>query len=153
MKKLFVSFVALLFILSAITAPCLAVSQQEFDTVYLDDGSYFIVEQTVAQISRASDSLRAEKRANYYSASDELLWTYILTASFTYTPGISVTCTSASSDVEIISNSWSCTSKSATPNGASATGSAEMIQKFLLVTIKTVPVSLTITCDTYGNLS
>ncbi len=152
MKKILVCTLAIVLALSTLATPCDATSLGNSEVVYLEDGSYIVTSLEVSKTSRSS-SVRGSKSSRYYSASDVLQWTVVLTGTFTYNSGVSASCTSATCDVEILDSAWSCSSKSASTSGASAIGNAEIIQKFLFVTIYTVPVSIMITCDTYGNLS
>ncbi len=152
MKKIVVSLISLLLVLYSFIAPCVA-AQGKPDIIYLEDGSYYVISLNAVQVSRATNSIRGQKIAEYHDQDGTLLWTFVLTASFTYNPGISATCTSADCSVDIYNSAWSCSSKSARAISARAFGDVEMIQKFLLVTVNTVPVSLNITCDNNGNLS
>ncbi len=145
---IFVAFI----LLASIASPCGATSQFETEIYYLEDGSYYIVALDAVPMSR-SNNIRGQKTAEYYSADNELQWRFILTASFTYNPDINASCNDAACEVEIYNSAWSCSSQSARAISARAFADAEMVQKLLFVTIKTVPVSLNITCDANGNLS
>ncbi len=151
MKKALLYALTFILLLSAVSMPCFATQEENTEITYLEDGSYFVTTVTEQQVTRATRG--GQKSIGYYSSSGVLQWTFVVTGTFTYTPGVSCTCISASSEVQISDSNWSCKTKSASPSGNHAIGSAEVIYVFLLVTIKTIPVSLTLTCDTNGNFS
>ena len=118
---------------------------------YFDDGSYITETFSIIR-SRASGSITGTKTRNYYDSEGTLDWKVDLTGSFTYT-GTSATCTSSTCNVTIYGSSWYTVSKSSGKSGNTATASATMGEKLLGVTVRQVPVSLSISCDKDGNLS
>lgn len=123
----------------------------ECETIYLDDGSYIIVE-TITGGARASWSVSGGKQYTHYDSGGSSNWKVVLNGTFTYT-GSSSTCTASSVDVTIYDSSWYVVSKSASKSGNTATGSVVMGEKAGGVTVTRVPVSLTLKCDANGNLS
>lgn len=123
------------------------------ETVYFDDGSYMTVEVTRAV--RASGSVTGSKPYTYYNSSYNssgvVQWQAVLTGSFTYT-GSSATCTASSVDVTVYDSAWKVISKSASKSENTATASVSM-RKVVGVTVMTVPVSMSLSCDANGNLS
>lgn len=129
----------------------LSVFATENEIIYLDDGSYIIVEM-ICYNTRASGSISGAKQYTHYSNGGESNWKAVLNGSFTYT-GSGATCTSSSMDVTIYDSSWYTISKNAGKSGNKAIGSATIGEKALGVTVTRVPVSLTLSCDANGNLS
>lgn len=153
MRKALICILACLMLLSGTIQPCNAATQSDTNIVYFDDGSYLETTLTITQMSRASNSISGKRTRSLYNTNDELQWTFVMNASFTYEYGVSAACTDAVCDTIIENTAWSCKTKSATPNGNIAYAQAEMVRKFLFIPIETFPIDMTITCDVYGNLS
>lgn len=146
MKKLVSVILVLVFVFSCLpvagAAEMVATEKIEFD-----DGSYLIVE-TIQNGARAARSISGSKPYTYYNASNEAQWQVNLYGTFTYT-GSSATCTASSVSTTIYNSSWSTVSKSASKSGNKATGSVTMKQS----TVKSVPISLSLSCSASGSLS
>ncbi len=127
------------------------VMNEEIFTEYLEDGSYIVTEITIYQ-TKASGTINANKKINYYNGDDELQWVYKLNGTFTYT-GSSSTCTYANNSVTIYNSAWKTYSASATRSGNSAYGNVTMKYYHLGAVLSTVQRSVTLTCDANGNLS
>ncbi len=151
MKKFLSLILILVLVCSTAVLPCNA-AQEDTEIVYLENGDYLVITTTVYPIARSNNTVGGNRSVARHS-DGVLQWTFTLTAIFRYEPGVEVECTSATCSYSISNSAWSCTSKSATPNGASATANATMVRKVLLVTVETVPASVTLACDTYGNLT
>lgn len=123
----------------------------EVETFYFEDGSYATIHIALTN-ARASGSITGNKIYNYYNSDNVRQWKAVLTGSFTYT-GSSATCTSSSMDVTINDSSWYIASKSSGKSGSTARGNATISEKLLGVTVTSIPVSLTLSCDANGNLS
>ena len=129
------------------------------DIIFFDDGSYLITEikfdidNNNYTTASTTYNKRGTKTANYYSNDDELLWVYTLTGEFTVTNGISATCTNATHSKTIYSSKWSFSDESTYAARNVAHGKGVFKKKVLLITMETVDVDLSITCDVYGNLS
>lgn len=128
-----------------------SVFASENEIIYLDDGSYIVVE-TITSGIRASGSVSGGKQYTHYDSDGSSNWKAVLNGSFTYT-GSSATCTSSSMNVTIYDSDWYVISKSASKSGNKATGSVTMGEKSGGVTVTRVPVNLTLSCDANGNLS
>lgn len=150
MKRLICSVLVLMLVFSAIPVMVHA-DQGNKEITYFEDGSYLVSEVTPAS-TRASGTTSGTKPYTYYSASGRSLWEVTLSGTFRYT-GSSATCTDSSVSVSVYDSSWYTASKSARKSGSSATGSASMSMKSAGVTVMTVPVSMSLTCDANGKLS
>lgn len=126
-------------------------SASEIKTIYFEDGCYAIIELSTNE-TRASGSKSGSKTYNYYDSSDVKLWKAVLTGSFTYT-GSSASCTAADLDITIYNSAWSTQYGYASKDWNKAVGSGMMLKKTLGVTVLRESVSLTLTCDSNGNLS
>ena len=121
------------------------------ETVYFEDGSSLTV--YVEQVnSRASGTKTASKTYQYTDSDGDIAWKAVLTGTFIYT-GSSAQCTASSVDVTIYNTGWYVVSKTAGKSGASATGNVTMGLKKLGITVKKMPLTMTLTCDVNGNLS
>lgn len=116
-----------------------------------EDGSY-ITESFSMNRSRASGTVSGSKTRNFFGSDGDLEWKVVLSGSFTYT-GTSATCTSSTCNVTIYDSNWYTVSKFSNKSGNTATASATIGEKLLGVTVRQVPVSLSISCDKDGNLS
>lgn len=153
MKRIGSLLLVLVLAFSAMLLPCSAASQEDPEIIYLEDGSYIVITTGTYSVARSSNTIGGYRKFEHFDANDKLHWTYTLNAQFRYTPGVEAVCTSATCSVEISASGWSCSEKSATSSGAVAIGEATMIKKVFFITTNTVPVHITITCDTYGNLT
>ena len=150
MKRLISVILVTVFMLSCLPVAG-AAETVATEKIVFDDGSYLTIE-TIRNGARASRSISGSKPYTYYSASGVAQWQVTLYGTFTYT-GSSATCTASSVSTTIYDNSWSTSSKSASKSGSKATGSATMKQSSNGSTIRTVPVSLSLSCSASGSLS
>ncbi len=95
----------------------------------------------------------AEIDATYKNASGTLEWKYTLHATFSYTYGVSATCTSASYTQKIYGGNWEFSNGATSRSGNKANGTGVYQQKLLFIVIRTVNVNLVLTCDKYGVVS
>lgn len=152
MKRVVCLFAVLAVILPVLSITCFAQARGEETVVaYFEDGSY-ITESVEANGARASGTKTGTKTKSYYGSDGDLKWKAVLTGKFTYN-GTSATCTSASMDVTISDSTWYVISKSASKSGNTAYGTATIGEKVLGVTVREVPVDLSLSCDKDGNLS
>ncbi len=117
---------------------------------YFEDGSYIVTTLTVPD-NMTRSSRTASKTATGKDANNNTLWTYTLTASFTY-DGKTSKCTSVSDSYAIYDDSWYVASHSCQKDGNLASGNVTMKRKVLGVVVDTVPESLYISCNQYGNI-
>lgn len=172
MKKFLTSILLAITMLFATVLPAFAVepeivpqpiSIQESDdgttTVYYEDGSILTISAVynVAEnesISRATSETTSGSRDAYFTdGNGDLEWKYTLSASFSYVPGVSSSCTSASYSNSTYDSSWSFSEGSATKSGSTAYGKGKYVKQILFVTVNTYNIDLSISCDVNGNLS
>ena len=161
-KRFIVFCVAIVCLIAQFSAPVMA---EENDIVsgvaelfYFDDGSYITVSPiVVVEESRQTRATAATKTGTrtvtFTDSSGNTDWKYTLTATFSYVSCTSSTCTSASYTKNIYDTSWEFSTGSATKSGNVATGKGTFKDKVLFVTTQTQNINVTITCDTYGNLT
>ena len=114
---------------------------------YLEDGSYIVTELEVTPaIARTARSYT--KTSTYYTASNTAVFSVSLTGNFNYTYNVSCSATSQSISVPIYANSASFVSKTSSHSGATVYGTGKV--SYLG---KTLSLSVSITCDKYGNVS
>lgn len=114
---------------------------------YLEDGSYFVTEVTQAHpLARGSKS--GSKTVTHYFAGGVAAWQLTVTGTFSYTPGASAKASSASAAVTLFASGTSFVSKNAYTSGASAHGYGQVRYSGRIY-----DKSVTLTCDSYGNLS
>lgn len=137
-----------------------AASSDNVEYTYFEDGSYMVtvltVEDVQASNTRAGDSytISAKKYTKYYDTSDNLDWTVTLKGSFFVQSGNpdSGNCLSAELTFDINDSAWGKYDVDVRPITNNAYGFCLMKCKVLFVTIQTVEVTLTIGCDSQGNL-
>ena len=151
MRRIFALVISFLIMITLLTTTVSAEVFREETVWYFEDGSYIVETFCVIQ-SRASGSKTGSRTKTFYGSDGSLDWIVDLTGSFSYT-GTSATCTSSTCNVTIYDSSWYTVSKSSGKSGNTATASATMGEKLLGVTVRQVPVSLSISCDKDGNLS
>lgn len=150
MKKFF-CFVFAIIILMPCFAFESAASESTADIIYLNDGSYISI-TTSESNARASGTKTASRTYSYTESDGDVSWQAVLQGTFTYN-GTSATCTASSCTVTIYDTAWYQVSKTTEKSGAVATAELTMGYKFLGVTVKKVPLTMTLTCDANGNLS
>lgn len=150
MKKI-VTLLLTVMILSLMTVPAFAADR---NVIHYEDGSYSVVtiEPDQQSVTRASTIKSGTVKYEHYSASNELEWVISFKASFSYN-GSTSTCISVNIPVVTIYNSnWSVVSQTSSKSGNTATANITMGLKQIIGTSK-VPITLTLSCDKYGNLS
>ena len=150
MKRI-LTIICCLTLLLGIVPFCVSASEtasQNMQTVeYLEDGSYIVTELEVTPaVARTARSYT--KKSTYYTASNTAVFAVSLTGNFNYTYNVSCTATSQSVSVSIYDNSASYVTKTSSRSGATVYGSGTV---YYLGKNRTL--SLSITCDKYGNIS
>ncbi len=114
---------------------------------YLEDGSYVVTELEVTPtIARTAKSYT--KTSTYYTASNTAVFSVSLIGNFNYTYNVGCSATSQSISVSVYLNSASFVSKTSSHSGATVYGSGTVSYAGRNKTL-----SLSITCDKYGNVS
>lgn len=163
MKKLI--FLAVLFFLSLSTFSGVAASadtgESQVEVIRYADGSYMIVTvaerleacaANVAGTNAFASTKSGSKTYTHYNSTGSQLWSATLTAAFSYN-GSTASCTSANCSVSIPNNAWVVISKSCTKSGNTATANVTMGRQAAGISIQTVPITITLSCDANGNLS
>lgn len=129
------------------------------ETEYLEDGSYIITEiyedvPTGGTAPYAATQTKSGSKIQRHTTADNvLLWSFTLTASFTYSSS-SVTCNSTDYSYNIVNDRWSVENPGSFKDSKQiAHGKATFIKKFLSFLTNEVKVDLTLSCNTNGNLS
>ena len=151
MKKLVTLILTALMSLSLLPVQAFAADS---NVIYYDDGSYAVVTIEIDQqtLTRASTIKAGTVAYNRYSTAGTLEWTASMKASFSYN-GSTSTCISVNIPVVTIYNdNWSVVSQTSSKSGNTATANITMGLKQIIGTSK-VPITLTLSCDKYGNLS
>lgn len=156
MKKSIISLVIVIAVLFSIATPVFAendlTNTYTSNIIYLDNGDYVVI--TVDEyFTSKSTTKTGNKHYNYYNANDVLRWKVTLTGTFSYTYGVSSTCTKASHSVTIYDDSWSTDSAVSYKSGDAAYADVTMNQRLLGIVVYQKDVHLALTCDKYGNLS
>jgi hypothetical protein len=123
---------------------------QPFHVIGLADGTV-LLETTPVIINRGSGNLTAQKVYYKKDGNNNNLWSATLTGTFTYN-GSTSSCTAASCTTTIYNSAWSEQSVNAYTSGASANADVTMVRKFLFITVETVSIFLTMSCDKDGNV-
>ena len=118
----------------------------------LGDGYYGVTSIDKSGISAYSSGNRTG--SIYYDIKDSsgnIEARFKLTGNFTYS-STSVTCTSATYSTVINDKSWSFKDISVSKSGATATATFTAVRKVLGITVKSIPKTITLSCDKNGNL-
>lgn len=121
--------------------------------VYLDDGGYLLISPVREVEAGNRTTITRARDVTHYDSDDEVEWKYTLTGTFTYTYGVSATCTNAYYTQTINDDSWTFSDGDATRTGATAHGVGTYVKKFWFITIQTINVDISLTCDIYGNVT
>lgn len=166
MKKMILSAFILSFALLFSSVSAYAAEKNPFDAsetmeesiFYFDDGSRLIISPVYetdagASIKTAANSVTKSRDARVEDSNGNLECIYTLTASFTYTYGVSSSCTSASYSKTIYDSAWTFSNGSAEKSGNTAYGKGQFTKKMLGITIKNYDVNISLSCDAYGNVT
>ena len=91
---------------------------------YLENGDYVITtleEENTLSFARSTATKSGKRTTKYYNNSNQLLWTFTLSGTFSYNQK-TATCTKTSCSFSSTTSTWTAASKSATKSGATATG-------------------------------
>ena len=119
---------------------------------HLPNGDYIEITITEEPATRAL-SKSGTKTANYKNAAGSTMWSVSVRGTFSYVKGKSCTCTSASGSSSSYNSSWSVSGATSSRSGNSATASATGKHYMGNKVIETMTRSVTLYCDSYGNLS
>lgn len=127
--------------------------EKQVDVEYLENGDYVetVIEETV-MLGRVN-TRKGNKTSSYKNSAGEVMWSITVTGTFSYTSGKSVKCTSSSGTSKSNSSTWKVSQASASKSGNKASASATGTQIVNGVTISTLSRTVTLSCDSYGNLS
>lgn len=136
-------------------------AQTDTEVVYLDNGSYLtitLISQNSSPLSLTSSSSTSfvktgSKVVDCRDKNGDLEWQYTLYSEFSVVEGTSATCTSATYTQTIYRDDWSFSNGNATKSGNTAYGVGTFKRKVLFITVDTVNIDISISCDVYGNLS
>ena len=167
MKKRIFSILLTFLLVFALTPSIFAANSIALDNkntteiMYLDNGSYITITLITKDVSTLSLALTnsttftktGNKVVSCHDKKGNLEWEYTLFAEFSVVDGVSATCTSATYVQNIYANDWSFSNGNATKSGNTAYGIGIFKRKVLFVTVDTVNIDISISCDVYGNLS
>ncbi|MGM9521252.1 MAG: hypothetical protein ACI3VB_02090 [Oscillospiraceae bacterium] len=157
-KRLFAVVMMLTIAFTCIAPAALAADDTRLvqtERIDFEDGSYCIItieEDTVMALASTGTN-SGNKVYSYYDSDGNINWVAVLNGTFSYTSGVSSTCTNASCSVSIYENEWYTISKSASKSGNTAYATVVMGRKVLGIKVSEETAYLTLTCDSYGNLS
>lgn len=171
MKKLLCLLLCSVMIFMTVIPAFSAQSQSECRE-YFEDGSYIVTVTTnslknefelgifsrileffrkIVEFFKSQKSISRTKYLNYYSSDDVLLWTAMLEADFIYSK-TSASCTSSEFSIDIYDADWELLSFSCDKKENTATAQFFVKQTKLLVPLKTIEKTMTLSCDTKGNV-
>lgn len=124
------------------------------EIVYLEDGYYIVYEMEEPENSVFSTKTVTGKKTGYvYDSSSTKVCSLTLNAKFSVDVGVSAKCTSATYSTASYVSGWSIESVSVNRSGATATASGTAKKKVLGITTHSSPISVSMTCDKYGNVT
>lgn len=151
MKKALVSILCCLLVFCSIvpmyTSASEALPSGNTITEYFEDGSYVVTELKTSP-GTARTARTYTKVSTYYTASNKAIFAVSLTGNFNYTYNVSCTATSQSVSVTIYDSSASYVTRTSSRSGATVYGSGTASYAGRNKTL-----SLSITCDKYGNIA
>ena len=118
---------------------------------YLPNGDY--IEVTITETPTKALTKSGTKTANYKNSAGSTMWSVSVKGNFSYVTGKSCTCTSASGSSASYSSSWTVSSTTSSKSGNSATASATGTHYMSGNPMESLSRSVTLYCDSYGNLS
>ncbi|MBR3953930.1 MAG: hypothetical protein IKJ63_00450 [Clostridia bacterium] len=101
---------------------------------------------------QGKEEVTKTKYIYYYSSDSKLLWSGKLTGEFMYSSS-SAQCLNASFDFETYDSNWKLDDYTCSTKNATASVTFSVVQKSLGVKLQTIEKTITLTCDTNGNVS
>ncbi len=123
---------------------------------YFSDGSSCVttvIDETPITPYATTFSKTGSKVYTLRNKDGDILWQFTVHGTFSVNSGVSATCTAASYSINIVDTAWENDSASASRSSNKAIGNATFVRKVLFVTIETKSCTVTLTCDSNGNLS
>lgn len=111
------------------------------------------VNKTSTYSTLSSSYKTANKKVTRYNSNGSIAWEYTLTGYFTFDAGVSSTCYNATYTQYINTSSWSFSNGATSFSGNTAYGTGTYKDKFWFIVVETVNINISISCDTYGNIS
>ena len=160
MKKILVYILTLLLVLqtTATVAYAHSDSVSYTATTYLEDGYYVVTTittnnpRTSISTYASTNTKTASKTSKFYNGSNQLVWYVKVTGTFTYGNG-SAQCTKADVDVKSYSSYWKLSNVSAARSGATAYASATGKKIINGIVMQTINETVSLTCNSKGELS
>ena len=112
-----------------------------------------VLKTTDRNPSKAATYTKTGKATQTAKNGSTTLFSFTVHGTFTVNPGISATCTSSSYSHSITESAWSLDSASASKSGNKASASGTFKKKLLFITVDTMTLNLTLTCNANGVLS
>ena len=163
MKKLFiVLFFALLPFCFYSKASFNALEDNDDDLIlvsenieYFNDGSYIItrIYESLPVLNRDGTYDKIGTKTQFHHDDNTLSWEYTLTGYFTINPGVSCVCYNSTYSTDIYSNYWSFHDPYNYYSANIAYGEGTFKKRILFITISTIDINLSVSCDAYGNIS
>lgn len=153
MKKLLGLLIVSIILFSFMPVTSIQAAETSTQTVYMDNGDYIETTITIYPQTRSTNTKTAVKTSAYKNADNETLWSVSVTGTFSYEPGNSCICTNVSGESKSYNSAWKVSDAAVSKYANTATASATGTKYFLFVPTNSYDLSVTLTCDTYGNLS
>jgi len=122
-----------------------------------DGGGYLIISDPIVSINPclkgAALEIEAEQFYAHYDSDNNLEWKYTLYATFECEYGVSSVCANAYYVQNIYNGNWTFSNGAAYTSANTAIGTGRYVKKYLFITLDTIEVSLTLTCDVFGNVT
>lgn len=118
---------------------------------YLSNSDY--LETVITQTFSTRSSLSGTKTTNYKNSAGSIMWSVSVNATFSYTYGKSSSCTSVNGSSASYSSAWSVSDATTSKSGNHATASATGYHYVAGILTDSLSRSVTLYCDSYGNLS
>ena len=164
MKKIISLTISILFLFLSVIFPASARDERHEQipeggarVITFDSGDYLIISEPTVRTATcrkgAVTEINADRFTAYYDSDDNLEWKYTLYATFEYEYGVSSVCTNAYYVQNIYKGNWTFSNGAAYTSANRATGTGRYVEKYLFITVNTIEVSLTMTCDVFGNVT
>ena len=152
-KKISFFILAIIFCFSApLSALAQSTTVNNSEIQHFEDGSYLVIQKETVISPFSSGTKTSSTTGYYYNGDNEQQCSVTLTATFSYT-GSSARCTNADTSYRIYDSAWKVTETKVGKAGNKATGIFTVKKYWLGIITKTVPLTLTLTCDKNGNIS
>lgn len=161
-KRIGVSLLVIAMLIGLCPLSCFAAAQSQPQMILVSQTEEFLSDGTRVVISIWEEPVIARgaifnkagsKTATGYNELNQALYSFTVSGTFTVNTGVNASCINATWSHSIYHSNWSLDSASASAYANKAIGNATFVNSPQPGSVYTAPITVTLTCNEYGELS